>query len=1058
MRTKFSGILTLLLAFVVQLTFAQEKTISGTVADDTGLPLPGVNILIKGTNTGTQSDFDGNYTINASVGQTLVYSYVGFQNIERPVTAATVRLDVRMQAGEELDAVVVTAQGISREKKSLGYAVTTIESESFAGKPSTDVARALTGKAPGVQIQQTSGLSGSGTNIIIRGFSSFSGSNQPLFVVDGVPFNSETNNDRGFTGGATTASSRFLDLDPNQIESISILKGLSATTLYGNAGRNGVVLVTTKNSSGKQLQEKMSISLAHSNFFTEIASLPEYQDTYGNGFFQNYSPAFSNWGPSFTDPGNASGIAADGTIPHWYASNSAFPEFAGVRVPYQPHNNVEPFFGVGHISTTSLNVAGRTDDGNTSYNVGFGHTNDEGFMEGNKYKRINFSMGGNTKLSNKFSVSSTMQFSFVDKLAPPTAAAFGSNPTPGQVSAFSNIFYTPRSFDLFSVPFQNPITGESVNYRADIQNPRWTLKNASETEDVRRFTSNVSVLYDLNDWSSLSYRVGFDTYNQKQVYGVNRGGPQLPGGTMVSSFRINNTWDHTFSYNFRRGLGEDFTMDGILGLNPRLEQSQFDFIVSNDQFIFDLMRHGNFENSTSGNFKDQGVTVGAFFSGTIDYKRFVYLNLQARNDWFSSLERENRSLFYPSASLSFDATQAFESLRASDMVNFLKLRVGYGTSAGFPDLYQTRNVLGSSANVFINPYNGGAINVLALSGRLGNAQLKPELHEEIEIGLEGTFFKNRLTVDLSLYDKTSTDLLLPVNLDPATGFTSQFDNVGEINNKGIELSLNAKILRPKVDDGFAWNITSVYTLNENEVIKLNDGAESRAIAGFGNLGNFAVPGRPYGVIYGSAIQRDGNGNFIVGANGSYLATQDAVEIGDPNADWRGTLINEFSFKGFTFQFQLEYQHGGDMYSTTASALLSRGLLGATDFDRTQTFILPGVLQNGNINDIQIAAAQYGFENSGFFIDEHAIYDATNLKLREVSLTYQFPKRILDRTPFGSLSLSFLGQNLWFKAFNFPDSLNFDPEVNSLGVGNGQGFDFFTGPTAKMYGLNLNLTF
>ena len=1061
MRSKFKWIFTLLLAFSMQFSFAQEKTVTGTVTDASGMPLPGATVVVKGTNRGTSTDFDGKYSIKASAGETLDISFVGYKASSVKVGASNV-VNATLAEDNTLDEVVVTGQGIKKEKKALGYAVTTISNEDFAAKPSTDMARALTGKAPGVNIQQTSGLAGSGTNIIVRGYSSLLLSNQPLFVVDGVPFNTDTNSDSNFLNGATTSSSRFLDLDPNSIESVSILKGLSATTLYGSAGRNGVILVTTKSGNTKELNNKMSVSVTQSYFSTEIASLPDYQDNYGNGFYQTYSPAFSNWGPKFGTAGTQ-GIAADGTIPHWYSTpagyNNIFPEYQGVRVAYAPQNNVKPFFNTGATSSTSVNVGGRSD--NTTYNLGVGNTNDEGFIENNKYQRVNLNAGGQTKLANGFTISSSVNYTKVDKTSPPTGAGFGSNPSAGSVSTFANILYVPRSFDLFGVPYSNPVDGSSVYYRTDIQNPRWTLKNSQETEDVRRFTSNVTALYEINNWSNISYRVGYDAYNQKQTFEVNKGGPQRPDGSMTTTNRINTIWDHTLSYNFDKQLGgEDakWNFDGTVGFNPRSEEFIYNISSSTQQFIYGFMNHSNFENHTASNYYEKQNIIGLFASTTLAYDKFLYLNLQGRNDWASTLESQNRSIFYPSASLSFVPTDAFDGLKDSKAINYLKLRLGYGTSAGYPDPYNTRIGLASDTRVFLDPSDASVVNVMGVDSQLGNLNLKPELHRELEFGLEGTFFDRRVTVDFSIYDKKSFDLLYNRNLDPSTGYTSTLDNISEISNKGVELALTGKILRPKTDTGFAWDITATWSQNINIVEDLGGGADQAVFAGFTNLGNFAVPGRPYGVIYGSAIARDANGNKIVDYNGSYLATQSLQEIGDPNALWRSTLINEFSYKNLSFQFQMEYTHGGDMYSTTASALMSRGLTKDTDFDRSQTFVLPGVNPNGNVNTIQIPAAQWGFENNGFVIDEQAIYDASTIRLREISLSYNFPKKVIDRTPFGKISLSFIGNNLWFNAFNTPKYVNFDPEVSSLGVGNGQGFDYLTGPTAKRYGFNLNLTF
>jgi len=386
------------------------------------------------------------------------------------------------------------------------------------------------------------------------------------------------------------------------------------------------------------------------------------------------------------------------------------------------------------------------------------------------------------------------------------------------------------------------------------------------------------------------------------------------------------------------------------------------------------------------------------------------------------------------------------------------MRVGYGSSAGFPDVYKTKIGLTTDTRSFIQN-DGTVISTLSPGNELGNLKLKPELVKELEFGFEGKFFSNRVGIDLSIYNKISTDLIVERDLDPSTGYDFTTDNVAQVSNKGVEIGLNVALLQSKKEGGLSWDLTTNFTKNRNIVDELGLGSVKQlAFAGFTNLGNFAIEGRPFGVIMGSSIARDVNGNYIVGGDGNYLVNNELTEIGDPNADWRSTVINEISFRNITFGFQFEYQKGGDIYSTTAAALLSRGLTEDTNFDRSGTFVLPGVNQNGNINTTQIGLTQYGFNNSGFFINEQAIYDATNLRLREVSLSYSIPKKYLERTPFGKISISFVGQNLWFKAFNFPKYLNFDPEVLSLGVGNGQGFDYLTGPTAKRYGFNFNLTF
>ena len=1044
----------------MQFSFAQEKTIKGIVSNEKG-PVSGANITIKGTNRGTQSDFDGSYSIKAKSGDVLVFSFIGMDEVTRTVGANNV-VDMKMRVASSLEIaeVVVTGQGIKKAKKALGFAVSTLKSTEFASKPSTDVARALTGKTAGVNIAATSGLSGSGTNIIIRGYSSITGSNQPLFIVDGIPFNAETNSDGNFLEGATNASSRFLDLDPNSIEEISVLKGLSATTLYGSAGRNGVILVTTKSGNTKSVDKKMSVNFSQSNYSTEISSLPEYQNSYGNGFDNNYTKAFSNWGPAFGTI-NTQGIDIDGNVPNPYKflDASKYPGF-DKPVAYKPYNSVQPFFKTGNVATTSVNISGK--GGDTNYNLNVGHTNDVGFIENNTYRRLNLSTGGTTKLGNGFTFSTVMNYVRTDKTAPPTAAGFGSNAL--APSVFANIFYTPRNFDLFGYPYIDPTDGySSINYRKDIPNPRWTLKNSSDNESVRRFFGNFTTVYEINSWSNLSYRLALDNYTQTKKYYINKGNGQsfYNDGFLRTSIRENTIMDHTVSYNFDKKIGKsgNWNVDGTIGINPRLESTNYNSVESESQFVYGFVEHQNFlfRGDVKSTFKSSNI-VGVYGSGTLGFKKYLYGNFQVRKDYFSSLIKENYSLTYPSASLSFIPTEAISFLKANKYVNYLKLRIGYGSSAGFPEVYKTVTPLTSKTNSFLSP-DGSVINTISPNRELGNLNLKPELITELEFGVESKLFSNRLGFDISIYKKVSTKLIVDRDLDPATGYDVTSDNVAKVTNQGIEIGMNLAVIKSK-NKGIAWNITANYTKNENIVNELGLGGKVKTlnIEGFSNLGNFAIPGRPFGMIMGSSIKRDLNGNYLVGSDGNYIRDADIKEIGDPNPKWRATAINEITYKDITFGFQFEFQKGGSIYSTTAAALLSRGSTKDTDFDRSGTVVLPGVKPNGAVNDIQIGYTQYGFNNSGFFINEQAIYDATNLRLREVSISYSLPKKYLDRTPFGKISMSIVANNMWFKAFNFPKYLNFDPEVLSLGVGNGQGFDFLTGPSAKRYGFNFNLTF
>ncbi|MDX1941266.1 MAG: SusC/RagA family TonB-linked outer membrane protein [Saprospiraceae bacterium] len=1052
---KLSLVLTLVL-FAIGATLAQ-RTISGKVSDANGVPLIGASILAKGTTTGTVTDVDGNFSLSVpGDATTLVFSYTGFSTREITLGTSNV-IDVTMEeAAEQLSEVVVTGLGIRKEKKALGYAVTTLGSKELELRPEADVARVLRGKVPGVDITQTSGLAGSGTNVIIRGYSSITGTNQPLFVVDGVPFNSDTNNDRNFIGGGASASSRFLDLDPNSIAEVSVLKGLSATVLYGEAGRNGVILITTKNGNTQNLNKKMEITVDQQLFATEIASLPDDQDLYGNGFHNTASAAFSNWGAPFNQPGK-NGLDAAGTILHPYsraALRDALPQYQGARYQYKAYDNLQNFFKQGFINNTSLNIANRLSNG-TSINFNYAFRDEDGFIETSEYTKHNFGLGITSQLANGLKVNSSFNFVTSDRSAPPSAISFNSGPQ-AFTSQFSNIFYTPRSVDLLGLEYEVPGTHESIFYRGgnDIQHPIWTTKNSKELETINRFFGNIALNYELSDWLNIGYRFGLDAYSQQQQSLLNKGGRDTPDGLMNTSNRINIITDHLLSLSFDRDLGEVFNLNGTLGANIRRDTRESTFTNSSQQFVYGLFQHDNFIQHVNSTSIQEENLLGAFLSATLGYKNFLYLNAQARNDWTSTLEKGNNTIVYPSASVSFVPTEAFAALQESKILNYMKLRLGYGTSAGYPDPYSTRNILGTSTRVF-QTTGGTLLNTNSVDDFFGNPELKPELHKELEAGLEGRFFNNRVGIDLSLYRKVSSDLIINLNLDPSTGGTSTIVNAAQITNKGIELGID---FTPIQTNNFSWTLNGNFTANEPTVDKLREGIEQIAFAGYTDFGNFAVPGRPYGVIYGTPILRDANGNRITAANGRYVAAGAIAELGDPNPDFNMNGGTTLSWKGLSFNMLWTYQQGGTIMAHTPSTLLGRGILQETDFDRFVPVIAPGVNQEGQPNRTQITSTDHYWENGGVFNDEMLAYDATYVKLREASISYVLPKSLLGKTPFGNITITFSGQNIWFRALGVPEGANYDPEVLSLGVGNGRGFEFINVPTARQYGGSIRLTF
>ena len=556
---------------------AQTQSISGVVTDEQGVPLPGATILEQGTTNGVTTDFDGNFAIDVSQGANLEISFVGYTTQTLPVGAET-SYTIQMASGNLLEEVVVTSLGIKREKQALGYAVSEVESDALEQRGEGDIGRILTGKASGVQITNQSGLSGSGTSIIIRGFNTFSQGNQPLFIVDGVPFSSETNasgrvGDRNDFVNGNNGSSRFLDIDPNNIASVNVLKGLAAATLYGTQGRNGMILITTK--SGQQAGPqagKNEITVTSSYFNVELASKPDYQNQYGNGFDQSFGWFFSNWGPSFDEGGPAgwggqssingtlSGTA--GFLRHPFTTASSATGIPAVLsnlgldsnelYEWKPYDSVGEFFKRGSAFSTNINFSDTSASGKSSYNISYGNLYDKGFTRSNTVRRNNLSFGGSMRLDNGFSLNGTLNYTQTNFKSPPVAAGLGSNVGGEGASVFANVFYTPRSVDLMGLPYQNPVTGESIYYRQNnsIQHPLWTVHNTGNAQLTNRVFGGTSINYQVNDNLNVSYRYGIDIYSENNVNFSNKGGKT---GTQVNRNGIYETWNNTktiFDHNF----------------------------------------------------------------------------------------------------------------------------------------------------------------------------------------------------------------------------------------------------------------------------------------------------------------------------------------------------------------------------------------------------------------------------------------------------------------------------------------------------------------------------
>jgi TonB-linked SusC/RagA family outer membrane protein len=1080
--------LPLFLMLITSMAWAQERAVSGKVTSaEDGTGLPGVNVVVKGTTNGTVTDSEGNYTISTPAsGGSLTFSFIGLRSSEVEIGDRTT-IDVQLSLDvQQLSEVIITGQGIQREKKALGYMVSSVGSDQLAARPVSDISRVLMGKVPGVVINPTGGTAGAGSQINIRGFSSITGNTQPLWVVDGVPFSSATNDASAFnTGGASATTSRFLDLDPNSIANISVLKGLAATVLYGDQGRNGVILVTTKAGSAKK--GALEITVQQTVARNDIASLPTFQNDYGNGFQQLYGNFFSNWGPHFDE------IDSIGHPYQFLADpvrRNGTRQFFWDRIPYAAAPSVGGFFRNGLVSNTSVTLSGGTDKSGISASLGY--TKEQGYVIGNDLTRVNMNVGFNTAVTSKLSVKSNLMYTNTDYQTPPLNGATGGGAAFGNVpSLYANFLYSPRNLDildtqLFPYEVVTP-EGDRLNtwYRGgmDIPNAQWIARYTKETDITNRFFNSTSLTYDFNDHMSLTYRVGLDYYTQAQGRFYNKGiSPSLDvinRGVSQKTTISNTIWNHDFILSYNKQLSTNINLSARGGINARKDIFERDGTYAESQISFGQFNQGNFQvfSGRSAAFggrildrTEEQQRYGVYGDFSLDYKSYVFLNLAGRNDWTSNLEKGNNSLFYPSASLSFVPTEAFPNLK-SKLLNSFKFRLSYGTSAGFPPLsgYATRTFLGQNPRGFVD-VAGNVYGEQTIANQLGNAKLRAELQQELEAGFEVGLFNNRLNIDFAVYDRSTRDLITNADVDPSTGYTAYWQNIGRLSNKGIEIGLNATPLR--FSNGFQWDVTTNFTLVRPVIEELAPGISQFLVAGFSNNGNYAVPGRPFNIIKGDAILRAKGGQYagqkVVGFDGLHVLDPQIQELANPNPNFLLTLINNFSFKGISFSFQWDYRAGGQMIASTPGGLLGRGVLAGRDqFDRDQVMILPGVKEvskdvNGNSvyapNDIFVTAADYGFNSQFFGRNDNNVFDVTTIRLREVSIGYTLPKSILAKTPIKAAAITINGNNLFFNAVNVPKYVNFDPEVASLGVNSGAGFDYLTGPSMRRYGVVLRLTF
>ena len=1017
-----------------------QTTVTGTITDAaTGIPLPGASIVVKGTTNGVSSDFDGNYSINVSTATaTFVVSYVGYATKEVAFTGTTPLNISLSEDAEQLNEVVVTALGISREKKSLGYAVSTIEGSSVSLAKETNVVSSLAGKVAGVVVSRSTSGAGGGTRVVIRGNGSLTGNNQPLYVVDGIPIdNSGVSNAGSGEYSIRDLGTGISDINSDDIESMSILKGPNAAALYGSRAANGVVLITTK--KGK-LNQGLGVSINSSTIFDSPLVLPKYQNQYGRGTdgdFPNIVPSdplstqvtavtrTDSWGPKF-----------DG---------SSHLEFNGQMRPYsaQP-NNVKDFFETGASFVNTVSIS----NSNDKSSVFFSYTNSDiqSILPNSGLKRNNFNLRAFTKLSDKLTFDAKVTY-FLQSAK--------NRPEQGTEGLAAYLWGLPRNVSLSDLRvyqnIDNPIDPNNI-YKViapgnGTGNPYWILYNDSNEDQRTRITGFAKASYEFTDWLSAFIRVGRDAVSQdtKQIHAI--GHHYYPGGDIRFGQNDITETNYDFLLMFNKDLSDKFNLSLNAGGNmlhsTRINSGSFgkDFKIPGKYFLDNT--DGNTIVATQSDLIEKKVN-SVYGQGSLSYMDMVYLDLTARNDWSSALAAENRSYFYSSASLSFLLNKIFD-LQGTD-IDFLKLRASTANVGNDTDPQQIVNLFTVAADGYL-----GVTQVDRPTIKFSES-LKPEDIRSTEVGLEARAFKNRLYADFSYYSITTKDLIFDVPVDKGTGYDFFRENIGKLTNKGFELMIGGK---PIQNENFTWDVSANISKNNNKLESLIAGQDNFIFSTSNNkiVDVRAQVGGGYGDIYTTTWLRNDQGQLIVTDEGRPQATSEREKFGNYQPDYTGGITNTFNYKNFTLNFLIDFRIGGDVYSGTDAALDASGVSKRSLQYREGGVVVQGVHSDGTPNTTSISAQDYWGAVSG--IGSEYVYDQSNARLRELSLTYRFPKKLLEKTFVQNASVSLTGRNLFFL---WKKTDNFDPESSYSTNNFSQGVLFYALPTTKSVGLSLNVKF
>lgn len=1050
MRNKATLFTVLLFMLWANLAFAQAVTVSGIVKSaDSGEPLPGVAVVEKGTSNGTVTNGEGKFDLKvASANAVLVFSSMGMQTKEAKASATFMVVNLQLESSQ-LDEVVITALGISREKKSLGYAVSNLDATDVQRSGENNVISSLNAKVPGVQVVSSGGTPGASSKILIRGSATFTGNNQPLIVVDGVPIDNSTTQssprDYPFNPNlqGVNNANRAIDINPDDIESVTVLKGPAAAALYGERAGNGAIIYTTKR--GRSGKKGLGVNVSSSVELTQVNRLPEKQTKFGAVGPYNADGSFGNWADA--GPDGLYGTDDDVSLGVNSSWGPKLDTIAGAK-SYDAYD----FFQTGVGWRNNVEVTGGGD--NASVRLGIGDLRQTGVVPNSEFNRTSIRLTADANLSSSIKVGGTVNYIHSSQVA----VQNGSN----LAGIMLGLLRTPANYDL-SNPYNS--AGYQQNYFYLYDNPYYTAKENPFTSNLNRVLGNVFMNWQINDQFNFTYRIGTDVYadNRKQIFAISSWGDDIGSVGQINENRIASSEvyaDAILSYD--KNLTDKLRLTARLGHNFRI--NKFDDLFSRGR----VMTIPNFYNlsNTSDLYASQAASEirsqALFGEIGLDYDGWLYLNFTGRNEWSSTFEVDDNNFFYPAASVSLVFSELFA---LPEWLSFGKIRYGYSQVGISPVAYATRSIYGvpTYTDGFTNgvtfPYNG--VSGFAISNTLYGANpLKPERVLGNEIGVNLNLFKGLIDFDYTFYNQKSTDLLLFLPVASSSGFTSSYTNSGEMVNKGHEIYVELNAIRAEEPGDFSWSLGLNWYKNISEVTKLAEGVDEVSIeAAFSSIGSFAIVGEPLGVFYGTRWARDANNNLIIQANGLPKIAATTGNIGSPIPNWQMGLRNTFEWKRLTLSFLFDFRNGGDVWNGTWARMHNLGVSGASAEREgaNATYIIPGVKESdGTANDIAISARTYwrSYKGDAGGAAEEFVETVNWVRLRDLSLGYSLD---WSKKNWGVkyLNLTFTARNLWLST----DYNGVDPETSLTGAGsNINGMDYFNNPGSKSYMFGVSFGF